>query len=69
MALPSDNLCGPAAYAVDPALIPYALRCIDRNVDDLGERVEVAQALGLLPYQGQDRVRGKGTGPRVRGAS
>lgn len=23
MALPSDNLCGPAAYAVDPAVCPH----------------------------------------------
>jgi len=55
MALPSDDLREPDAYAPDPEDVAGALRCIDRHVHDLGDRVTVAQALGLLPDVGRAR--------------
>ena len=69
MSLPSDNLLQPDAYTVtaivpaDPA--PYVVRCIDRNVRDLPDRIEVAQALGLLPYVAHSRRADRTSGPRV----
>ena len=48
MSLPSDNLLQPDAYTVSDEQSRGALRCIDRNVRDLPDRIEVAQSLGLL---------------------
>jgi len=48
MSLPSDNLLQPGAYTVSDEQSRGALRCIDRNVRDLPDRIEVAQSLGLL---------------------
>lgn len=42
-----------------------ARRCIDRNVRDLPDRIEVAQALGLLPYVAHSRRADRTSGPRV----
>ena len=69
MALPSDDLREPDAYAPDPEDVAGALRCIDRHVHDLGDRVTVAQALGLLPDMGHDRVRGHARRATVRGGA
>lgn len=69
MALPSDDLREPDAYAPNPGDVAGALRCIDRNVPDLGDRITIAQALGLLPDVGHDRVHGHATRERVRGGA
>ena len=52
-----------AIVPADPA--PYVVRCIDRNVRDLPDRIEVAQALGLLPYVAHSRRADRTSGPRV----
>ena len=44
MSLPSDNLLQPDAYTVSDEQSRGALRCIDRNVRDLPDRIEVAQS-------------------------
>ena len=38
---------------------------LDRNVRDLPDRIEVAQALGLLPYVAHSRRADRTSGPRV----
>lgn len=62
---PSDNLLQPDAYTVSDEQSRGALRCIDRNVRDLPDRIEVAQALGLLPYVAHSRRADRTSGPRV----
>ena len=53
------------ATTVSDAPAPYVVRCIDRNVRDLPDRIEVAQALGLLPYVAHSRRADRTSGPRV----
>ena len=65
MSLPSDNLLQPDAYTVSDATADAARRCIDRNVRDLPDRIEVAQSLGLLPYVAHARRADRTSGPRV----
>ena len=70
MSLPSDNLLQPDAYTVSDEQSRGALRCIDRNVRDLPDRVTVAQALGLLPDVGRARNTSRERGVTVeRGVS
>ncbi len=65
MSLPSDNLLQPDAYTVSDEQSRGALRCIDRNVPDLPDRIEVAQALGLLPCVAHSRRADRTSGPPV----
>ena len=53
------------ATTVSDATADAARRCIDRNVRDLPDRIEVAQALGLLPYVAHSRRADRTSGPRV----
>ena len=70
MSLPSDNLLQPDAYTVSDEQSRGALRCIDRHVRDLPDRVTVAQALGLLPDVGRARNTSRERGVTVeRGVS
>ena len=63
------DLVTPAAHPHAPAVrgrqSRAARRCIDRNVRDLPDRIEVAQALGLLPYVAHSRRADRTSGPRV----
>lgn len=53
------------ATTISDATADAARRCIDRNVRDLPDRIEVAQALGLLPYVAHSRRADRTSGPRV----
>ena len=53
------------ATTVSDATADAARRCIDRHVRDLPDRIEVAQALGLLPYVAHSRRADRTSGPRV----
>ena len=65
-----DSSIPPSAYATTPDQQSAARRCIDRHVPDLGERVTVAQMLGLLPYVGRTRTDDRMPGRSVeRGAT
>ena len=65
MALPSDQLRGPSAYGHSDEDVTLALRAIDRCIPDLPDRVDVAEALGLLPYVAHARRADRTSGPRV----
>ena len=64
---PPTETVRPTALAttVRDATADAARRCIDRNVRDLPDRIEVAQALGLLPYVAHSRRADRTSGPRV----